>query len=319
MRIQLLMKGVLALAMAKRCYADISWTSVGCDSIVIKTYSMGTIWDNALSMTTNAVDQIADVTDASVIVPLTATSRMADNLKYMFGSNFKFNGALDSTSTSNLATVSGIYDGIVSLLSSNNGYVFCGGGDLEWSSELTDFTNGVWYYPLPDTTDNQVLVFSFTAGSGSENNRPCTDGSTIGRAFTALQYQSVAGVDIIPTEIKAFLLCTNQLPSAMQGTLSEGYTTSDSKPNPDDYRSVSGTIIHEMMHLLSNSYYDKESADFPDDADIGQVAYYAARCGYLALKDIASAITNPDNYRIFAEMAFSPSTRWGAPPLNAVS
>ena len=49
------------------------------------------------------------------------------------------------------------------------------------------------------------------------------------------------------------LLCVNQIPSTWPATLSSGFTVSNNKGVADDYNSVAGTILHEMVHALDTN------------------------------------------------------------------
>lgn len=82
-----------------------------------------------------------------------------------------------------------------------------------------------------------------------ENSRPCTDGKTLGQTFRG-NYMSN---DQILGSVNGILFCTNQFTSDYHGMLNLDYSTSGSPPNPDDYKSASGTILHEMIHAIDTT------------------------------------------------------------------
>jgi hypothetical protein len=121
------------------------------------------------------------------------------------------------------------------------------------------------------------------------------------------------------------LFCTELLDAKnFMGTLASGFQAnipSADFPDPDKYRSASGTLLHEMIHAIdTNTYQDQRNTNF--DSDIfpdGNAAYGFNRCALLSQKYQSKALINPDGYRIFAEMCMSSATSWGMPkPPNAI-
>ena len=78
------------------------------------------------------------------------------------------------------------------------------------------------------------------------NNRPCTDGLTLGQTFRG-DYLSNGNTQ----EVVGIIFCTNQFTPAYKGTLTLGYSVTGDFPNPDTYKSASGTILHEMIHAIN--------------------------------------------------------------------
>jgi hypothetical protein len=112
-------------------------------------------------------------------------------------------------------------------------------------------------------------------------------------------------------DVRGVLICFSNFNNDYSATLAQGFTSSTTEPNPDTVRSVAGTILHEMVHVVDiNRFQDqRDSTLFGDN----KAAYGFTRAAWLSFNDQSVAVNNPDNYRIFAEMAMSPTTRWGSP------
>lgn len=151
------------------------------------------------------------------------------------------------------------------------------------------------------------------------NERPCSTTANppiLGQTFNGFVYPAGAGLGTMPTgRAIGVLFCAALLQSnGYKGTLALSFSAnvpSADFPDPDQYRSASGTLLHEMIHAVdTNTYQDQKNEDlFGDD----NAAYGFNRCGLLAEKAQSQALVNPDGYRIFAEMSMSSGTRWGAP------
>lgn len=156
--------------------------------------------------------------------------------------------------------------------------------------------------------------------------RPCSPEvrpPTLGQTFNGKIYPAGADVTALPTgTAKAILFCTALLDSnGFKGILSSGFAATDPEekfPDPDKYRSASGTLLHEMIHAIdTDKYQDQRDPDLFKD---NFAAYGFNRCAALAKTSQSKALVNPDGYRIFAEMCMSSDTRWGAPkPPKAVT
>ncbi|KAF4975546.1 hypothetical protein FZEAL_7692 [Fusarium zealandicum] len=310
MRTVNLFKSLLGYLAFERCRADVSWTTLGCDSVNINGASVDALWDSAVAMASNAQSTIDTLVNARGIVPRSTNSRAANAAKYMWGLKFPFSklAGLDNAAKDTLRQVSSVYARAEGLMRQNSGFLFCSGNSLTWGV-VADYLNGAWYATIPGTDD--VLVLLFTAGGPhGEASRPCTDGETMGRTFKG-RYISSNGQ--VPDELLVgILFCSNQFGSDWKGALTLGYPTEGKDPDPNHYKSAAGTILHEMIHAVDmNTYLDHTSPHFAE----GQVAYGFNRCYYLALSEPKRALMNADNYRVFAEMCMSPATTWGAPRL----
>jgi hypothetical protein len=121
--------------------------------------------------------------------------------------------------------------------------------------------------------------------------------------------------------VTGILFCAKLLQGSAQvpyGTLANPLNAPDAS-NPDQYRSAAGTLLHEMVHAIDPTRYRDQTS--PGSIGTGRNTYGVNPCMALADTNQASALLNPDNYRIFAEMSMSPGTRWsmalppGAAPL----
>ncbi|KAL4947909.1 hypothetical protein BDW69DRAFT_189757 [Aspergillus filifer] len=289
------------------CLAAVSWKTVRCDEVSFNGKSMHEMWDNALLMAQTANTRINSIT-SGLVLPRTSGGRVADNAHFMFGINVSWGVKLGSAAKSTLSDVSAVYSNVEDLLGRDAGYLLCNGLGLQYG-EIGAYATGVWYYAIPGTDD--AIILRYTAGSGMINQvNPCEDGKTAGQTFRGQYLSSTVSGDQY-TEILGILICTNQItPSRYKATLDLGFTVSGNKGVSDDYKSIAGTILHEMVHATNvDKYQDQFNVAFPD----GYAAYGASRAMYLATHDQQAALVNPDNYRIFAEMSMSPKTAWQAP------
>ncbi|KAM0342057.1 hypothetical protein ACHAPU_009785 [Fusarium lateritium] len=138
------------------------------------------------------------------------------------------------------------------------------------------------------------------------NNKPCSDPSIMATTFKGQQI--LPGGDL--REHQAILFCDNNHRGRKKGTLEPNFVAAGANPNPNQYGSGAGTLLHEMFHVAGHRFGDKYIPNSPDTED---VAYMYNPCYWLAMENPVAAIENPDNYRILAEMLMSPSTSW-APP-----
>lgn len=148
---------------------------------------------------------------------------------------------------------------------------------------------------------------------------PCSDTAdpiVLGQTFNGFVYPAGADQTTTPTQTAiGVLFCAALLDSnGYKGTLDLSFTANVPTaefPDPDRYRSASGTLLHEMIHAVdTNTYQDQRNSDLFSD---NNAAYGFNRCALLAEKSQAQALVNPDGYRIFAEMSMSSATRWGSP------
>jgi hypothetical protein len=146
------------------------------------------------------------------------------------------------------------------------------------------------------------------ASSGA-TNRPCSASNLLGQTFRGSYQPGNGGA---AQDVSGVLICFPNFPANYEGTLTLGFTPAGgSGADPDSVRTVAGTILHEMVHVLNTGVYQDQRNPtlFGDD----NAAYGFTRAAWLAKNDQEDAQRNPDNYRIFAEMGMSPGTRWGAP------
>lgn len=81
---------------------------------------------------------------------------------------------------------------------------------------------------------------------------PCNDGKIVGQTFTGQYLSSTENGNQYKT-MTGILMCINQTPSTYTPTLSAGFAVSNDKGVADDYKSVSGAILHEIIHALNTN------------------------------------------------------------------
>lgn len=318
-----LFKALIAAIALGHSRAAIPWRTVNCNGVTIGGQSIDAIWDNARDIAQNAGSAIGKLVAANAIIPRSETSRIADNAKALFGIDFGFTmvTGLSQPARTTMTTVKAVFDGIVTQMQANNGYLWCGDDafvhgpahdpDLDYLE--------AWQYPIPGTNDVLVLA----GKTGLTKIRLCDEGSTdqplLGETLRG-QFRSTTGPNGATqvNNVVGILLCVRNLEKQvtedkrLKAVLPLGYDTGTfvkPGPDPDTYSSVPGTIVHEMVHFRDWNYYKDQTLD-----NNGETAYRYARAATLA-KQAASSdkyLRNPDNYRVFAEMCMSPATRWGA-------
>ncbi|RDW92916.1 uncharacterized protein DSM5745_00238 [Aspergillus mulundensis] len=310
--------------------AVLTWTPVGCAGVTANGVTIDSIWDNALLMVQTAQTRIDSIRNFPIKAKSTR-ARVANNAHYMFGIDVNWSTGFASSTKKTLSDVRSIYSRMESKMNEDTNYLLCNDNGFQWGN-IGGYTTGVWYYAFPGTNDALILrstagnsagdpivpkqlSYDFEANAGPSTNqneskasqRPCGESNLAGETFTGEYMSSTAGGTVQYTQTTAILLCVqNQL--MYKPTLELGFTVSDNKGIADEYESVSGTIVHEMVHALNtHMYWDQTHPDFPND---GLPGYGFDKCMILATKSPQQALVNPDNYRIFAEMCMSPKTEW---------
>ncbi|KFY81211.1 hypothetical protein V499_00037 [Pseudogymnoascus sp. VKM F-103] len=289
------------------------------------TYDLDSMLAEAIKMATNAQTQIGAVTSGA-IAPLTTKARIANNAQNMFSTDTKWNLVLDSTSKGSLSTVSGVYGNLLSAIQNGanlgpaTNFFICTDETLEYvndpsmlgpvpansNDEITLYGGAVWTdKTLRDAND--VVKFVIYPPAGTTPICSQDGGRTAAQTFipTNLAINKPSNIMIFcpgvwdTTKVKTSLV-------PYQGD----YFKSGDKASPDDYRSLPGVFIHEMLHLL----YPQVFSDKPmrDRSGTSVIAYNFDLCFDLARLDLDDALKNPDNYRLFAEGCFLPNVRWMA-------
>ncbi|OIW34582.1 hypothetical protein CONLIGDRAFT_688480 [Coniochaeta ligniaria NRRL 30616] len=315
-----LFKTLIAAVVIGHCGAAVTWTAVGCQGVTLGGQSIDTIWDNARDMSQNAASVIGKLVAANAIIPRSDTSRVANNAESLFGIDFGFTmmNGLPSAAQTTMNTVRGVFDGIVTQMQADNGYLWCGDNSFVYQSSLNpdNPAEKAYQYRIPGSNDVIVL-----AGYTALGITPCSGRSTLGETLRGVFRTPNAAGGTQEANVVGIILCVNALQSQIQdkgwkAVLPLGYDTGPSSkpgPDPDSYNSVSGTILHEMVHFLDwNQYLCERRAR--DGLPLCSRGHSRSGCG-----NRRAYLKNPDNYRVFAEMCMSPGTRWGAalaPSLN---
>ncbi|KAE9365572.1 hypothetical protein N431DRAFT_518986 [Stipitochalara longipes BDJ] len=324
-----LFKVLLSFIAFGQCHAAVTWTTIGCNGFTFDGSTIDQIWDNANLMASNAQSQIS-------LIPsniLTSTFRdgaktAGANAKLMFGIKFGKSGT-DSDGKTTMATVNtnsanyqavyaDIQKGLAKTLTAspppanappnappnnfnlNNAYLFCGANGLTHGRfpGLSDMMQDVWYATV---TNGGVTEYIVPASFASANYpKPCTEtgkNAYSGKTFTAQRF-----LNGVVTEFVGIILCTNQQ-EGLKGILTQGFTTTADTATPNKWLSASGTLVHEMAHVVGHA----RGQTWIDDS------YYFDECVNLAQTRPADTLKNPDNFRIFSDMSMSPTTEWKAP------
>ncbi|KAH8765138.1 hypothetical protein BGZ57DRAFT_857273 [Hyaloscypha finlandica] len=301
-----------------QCYAAVTWRTVGCDGWTHDGKNIDQIWDNAQALVTNAQARIDAIPDGNSVFDEPAR-RAGGNAKFMFGINFNRFTGIDQAGKVVMASarVPSTNSGNViksntagALFDMSNAFLFCGANT--WTRGTWDnnpLMQDVWYAKIQTGAITEYLVPNVYSPAGTP--RPCTEKDEKGKplyvaktfATTQVIDNGVEGQAPVSTEFIGIILCSTELVKAV---LEPGFAATDptpEKPSPDKYISLSGTLVHEMVHVVGRS----RNTNYDD----GQPPRYGFNlCTDLANTDQNKALIMPDNYRIFAEMSMSPATKW---------
>ncbi|RYP75285.1 hypothetical protein DL769_003840 [Monosporascus sp. CRB-8-3] len=304
--------------------AAVTWRAIGCDGWTFKGKSMDEIWDNAVLMTTQAQSQI-DAIPTRLGRFNNLQRRAGANAEFMFGVDFNKITGLGSAGSATMGTAKTMYSdiqkglqGTLDNLDVGNAYLFCGANGLT-KSPIPGYRDPgpIWHAEVeidlpgedPEKIDKvtEYILLSFAADRTAE--QPCAEPGEdyAGKTFTAAQRIGEAEEQFV-----GIILCPNRWEERrlkVFPTLDQGFTAEVSGENKypyaGDYNSISGSLLHEMTHVVGRV---RDNKKYQDENRIGFKAAIK-----LARDDQPAALTNPDTYRIFAEMSMSPSTKWGQP------
>ncbi|KAM0426350.1 hypothetical protein ACHAPT_008391 [Fusarium lateritium] len=322
----------------------ITWTRIGCDDpwqvdrIDAQEGSMtidpDAIWANADAMSKGAREAIESLSGFKAR-PSVARNQVGANANFVWGVDFSPHRGLASSSESDMEEIIGIYKEAESALAGTlqmhlpqQGYLFCGGRDLQRGTVPGLGSDLVWYATVTaaDGTIDYIIPQAYRLAT----TRPCTEGENewyMGKTFFGERAGRGAQEEII-----GVVLCPNQFGEGgyrAYATLDEGYpaTTLDgnTKPYIGHYNSVAGTLLHEMVHVVGHARdprpppiggYKDRAAGFLRQFRLGRgKRLYPDGGEYDATRD--ERLHNPDGYRLFAEMCRSPDTQWGFPDAQA--
>ncbi|KAI5457549.1 hypothetical protein BGZ63DRAFT_394954, partial [Mariannaea sp. PMI_226] len=306
-----------SLLAVHQCTADVTWRTIGCDSWSFQGQTINQIWDNAVAMSTQAQRQIDLIPTKMGLGGFKKPQQIAvANAKFIWGVEYKKVMGLTADGQNTMAKVKSMYgdilgglQGTLENLDVNNAFLFCGSDGMV-NGPIPDYHGGpsnYWHAELKKA-DNTI---EYIALSYLEPNspKPCTEspGSNyVGKTFSA--FQVINGVQ---TEFIGMILCPDGWAKdglTVYPALDIGYqatkTGSNKYPYIGSYNSISGTVIHEMTHVVGrvrdNKKYLDPAVGFILAVDLGK-------------EDVNRALINPDSYRLFAEMSMSPDTEWGIP------
>ncbi|KPM46356.1 hypothetical protein AK830_g185 [Neonectria ditissima] len=311
----------LSLLAVRQCVADVTWRAIGCENWSFQGKTMDQMWDNSVAMTTQAQSQIDAIPTRPSFKYTEAQKIAAANAEFMFGVKFTNHVGLNSAGQATMSTARAMYDdvrggleGTLAGLDVNNAFLFCGSNGLVKKS-IPDYIGGpspIWHAEIVDESEGddkkptEHITLSYITPSSPE---PCTEGaeqSYAGKTFTATQVIGDTRTDFV-----GIILCPNVWENdglKVFATLDEGYGAEKEAPNQypyiGHYNSISGTLLHEMVHVVGRVRENKKWED-------PGVGFKLAT--KLAKDSQTTALINPDTYRIFAEMSMSPATRWGMP------
>ncbi|PVH84027.1 hypothetical protein DL98DRAFT_528877 [Cadophora sp. DSE1049] len=300
-----------------QCYAAVTWRTIGCDGWTHDGKNIDQIWDNAQALVTNAQARIDAIPDGNSVFDEPAR-RAGGNAKFMFGINFNRFTGIDQAGKVVMASARGMYDAIQSGLARtlvgtepntagavfdmSNAFLFCGANGLTHGTwDNNPLMQDVWYAKIQTGAITEYLVPSFSSHERDENGNPLYEAKT----FTTTQIidNGVEGQAPVTTQFIGIILCPTE---GTKAVLEPGFAATDptpEKPSPDKYISVSGTLVHEMVHVVGQS----RNKNYDDGEPL---RYGFNLCTDLANTDQNKALILPDNYRIFAEMSMSPATKW---------
>ncbi|KAM7185429.1 hypothetical protein V8F20_011801 [Naviculisporaceae sp. PSN 640] len=286
------------------CYAEIPWLAFNCGSHTIMGATMDQMWDNAKLMATRAIERLNEAKGRNL---RSEERTAANNAKWLWGTKHTWGFSLDDDHKAALDNVINVYNNIIALMSRNGGYLFC--DDSMFKYEVYDENNNRrWQVTLPGPSHTIAL-------SGQGSRRVCGDPTLMGENLIAKIDLPDAGGNLVPRRITAIILCPeNHTPGRIRaGVLPLDYATDEERPDPDKYRTASGTILHEMVHAVDpDTYEDQASRARPPN--FAGVAYGYDKSWMLAQNERNVCFVNPDNYYVFAQMSLAnKKTRWSAP------
>ncbi|KAH6886289.1 hypothetical protein B0T10DRAFT_550072 [Thelonectria olida] len=310
-----------------QCLAVIPWKPIGCDDWSFQGKTIQDIWDNAIELATQAQSQIDLIPTTFSLKHSEAEKLSGANAHFMFNVNFRDHRGLDEAGQTTMSTVRTMYTdilkgfaGTLKGLDVEDSFLFCGANGLEHTVVPGLLDTPVWHARFehrdendPENVKTEYLILRYA--SSVDYPEPCTEVTEI---YTGKTLDVVRFVDNNDREFTGIILCPNVFaeatvngeprPIPVVPTLAKGFATekkgSNKYPYAGDYNSISGTLLHEMTHVVGRF---RDKMKYPDPATGFQEG------NELAKKDLAAALINPDTYRVFSEISMSPNTRWGMP------
>ncbi|KAH8664518.1 hypothetical protein BX600DRAFT_550542 [Xylariales sp. PMI_506] len=312
--------GLLYFLAFRQCHAQIPWVTVGCDQFELGGTPLDAtaVWNNGKAMAANAMSQIDAIPTSLAGMTRTNARQAGANAEFMFNVNFKAISGLDTPGQATMSNVRTVFENILAGFNGNlNGvdnqdtFLFCGGYGLTYGVVPgSPLQNPTWYAPITRNGVTRNVVLSYAAS----NTQPCLEGQRTA-AYAGRTFNAVVYTGNVRTEYNGVILCPNQwAPDGITAvpTLALNYPTSPApgakRPSAQDYNSIAGSMLHEMAHIVARAQGPAVATTWAQE-----LGSCFDKCYDLARKD-PRALTNADNYRVFAEMSMSPATKWGAPP-----
>ncbi|KAI1778975.1 hypothetical protein F4818DRAFT_437776 [Hypoxylon cercidicola] len=298
-----LIRGFVSSLALWECHAAVTWTTIGCESWTFDGTSIDAIWAK------NAQSQIDAVPTGPI--PIGENERRARaNVNFMFDVGSSITG-IDSAGKQALQNAKTMYAnierGLIGTLTGvdvDNAFLFCEDKGLKENDFPGSSGAKIWHAEVVNGGVIKYIVPAYASFASSE--RPCHETQLPkyeAKTFTATQY-----INEQPSSFVGIILCPERYKEnkiTVVPTLDQGFTATPSNGNkfasPNDYISLVGTLVHEMVHVVGRS----QGTTYTDQA------YAFNKCFELGKSNQAAALINPENYRVFAEMSMSPKTKWG--------
>ncbi|PMD16806.1 hypothetical protein NA56DRAFT_708373 [Hyaloscypha hepaticicola] len=325
-----LFKALLLFISFGKCYAAIPWTLIGCDEYKFRGADIDTIWANANQMVTNAQKQIDLIPGNRITLMTTSGASIAGaNAAFMFNIPWDAKTGTNSAGKATMGTVDDVYTNVgqamaktlkgtaidpntgqlVFDLTRDEAFLFCEGGGLTRGDFPGNIFGGpVWYAKVENAGQTEYVAPQYATGSLQQ---PCTEKAEdyIGKTFISKHIIQRPGHADVISDVTGVILCPNRQtnPDALPA-LSPNFVPGPDR-NVNAYISAPGILIHEMVHVVGRSR----------GQTWGDVAYAFTNCLNMAKTDQNTALQNPDNYRLFAEVSQSPKTEWLAPQIQGTT
>ncbi|KAL6407526.1 hypothetical protein AUP68_08545 [Ilyonectria robusta] len=333
------MKKILVSFLAIGQSLGITWTRIGCDDAWLAdhidaqggpmTIDPDAVWANAVALSKGAREAIASLSGYKPF-PREARKNAGASANFIWNTEFAAHRGLASSSEGDMDEVTSVYRDIESALAgtlqvstAQPGYLFCGGRELTKDRVPGIRDDPVWYATVTEAgeggrlgTTDYIIPRVFEGAQ----TKPCKEEGSqayFGKTF----YGKKAGSGP-EEEILGIVLCPNHFKTAgLRGyaTLDEGYATEamngNKKPYVAYYHSLSGTLLHDMVHVVGHARDPRP----PPAGGCFRDQYKLARgvptdpSGNPDKAAHEQMLHNPDGYRLFAEMCRSPDTAWGYP------
>ncbi|KAF4467861.1 hypothetical protein FALBO_5261 [Fusarium albosuccineum] len=321
------------------------------------TIDMDAVWANVDALSKGARAAIASL-DGFETLPSKARKNVVTSAEYVLPVDVSPHRGVHPDSQENMADIVNVYEEVESALAgalrvhgAQRGYIFCG-GDSFTKARIPGIGESLapataWFLKRVESSllpiENDQPVWSaavIEAGEGGSHGTtdyiildafrgsqqgPCmeTDGGYVGKTVYGRKAGSGPADNII-----AVVLCPNKFKEnglRAFATLDEGYATEKlgyKRPYIANYGSVSGTLLHEMVHVVGHARdpTPPPAGGYHDHASGFREVYKLARgqrtdpnTGRVGPATRDEKVFSPDGYRLFAEMCRSPDTTWGHP------